>query len=311
MQYSIRPGENSKRLWAALYRSGTVTTTHPLNAALGFTTGSATVGTTGASATIAITSAFSFWSAMAVIALLILLALYLGQRTDLFRDARTPPSFVRAWAARTEIDRSPAKAPEILTGLYPAYTTADTQACLAMAEQALKGELNGLDPDKLAVGLVLLRDKWPSARPSYSLGRVQLGMWFVFALATGIFLWLVYGDLPELDGSVLALLGLSVGVNGVSLAIDSSNPNVRFSPSNGLFKDMITSWDNQHQVYRFQAVLVNLLLLGVGIIHVSRHLTYPIFDATWLAFLGISGVALAAGKTVVESKSPTAAAAPR
>ena len=305
LQYRIRPGENSKRLWAAIYRSGKVTTPHPLNAALGFATGPATVGTTGGSAKIAITSKLSFWLAMGAITLLVLAALDQGRRTDIFRDAKTPPPFARAWAARKELDGSAEKEEKILKGLDPAYTPADRPAYVTVAEQALNGDLKDLDPNKLAAGLVLVRDRWHSKRPSYSLGRVQLGMWFVFAVATGVFLWLIYGDLPELDGSVLALLGVSLGVTGVSLAIDSNNPNVRFSPSNGLFKDMITSWDDQHQVYRFQAVVVNLLLLLVGIIHVSRHLTYPIFDATWLAFLGISGAALAAGKSVVESKEST------
>lgn len=47
--------------------------------------------------------------------------------------------------------------------------------------------------------------------------------------------------------------------------------------------------------------MVNLLLI-VGIFHVFQHLTYPMFEATWLAFLGISGAALTTGKSLVESK---------
>lgn len=48
---------------------------------------------------------------------------------------------------------------------------------------------------------------------------------------------------------------------------------------------------------------VAAIVLAVGIIHVMRHLTYPIFDPTWLAFLGVSGVALTGGKKFAEAKA--------
>ena len=174
-----------------------------------------------------------------------------------------------------------------------------------MAQQALDGtDITTLDQTKLVVGLVLLRDKWNSARSTYSLGRTQLGIWFLFAVATASYLWIIYGDLPGIEGSLLALLGLSLGVSGMSLAVDQNNSSkITYRPSSGLLLNVMTDWDNQQQVHRFQAVVVNLLLLMVGIIHVLRHLAFPIFDTTWLAFLGISGVALAAGKSTAEQKS--------
>ncbi|CAD6532501.1 hypothetical protein LMG28727_02944 [Paraburkholderia kirstenboschensis] len=49
-----------------------------------------------------------------------------------------------------------------------------------------------------------------------------------------------------------------------------------YEPSAGFWADLITSFDGaQKQLYRYQAVVVNLLLLLVGIYHVAQHLAYP------------------------------------
>lgn len=303
LRYNITPGENSKMLWSSLYRIGKTTERHPMNAALGFVSGPITSGATSPPAQIQITDQYSFRWALGLITALVAFAAVLGYSTDIFRDGKTPDAFRRAILARRKFQEKGADKLAVLTDLYPQYDPADYAAYALLARQALDGEdMRNADMNKLAVGLVLAGNEWSSARASYSLGRVQLGMWFLFAVATGGFLWVIYGELPELDGSLLALLGLSIGVTGVSLAVDVDNPNVRFSRSRGFFHDLITDFDDHHQVYRFQAVVVNLLLLMVGIFHVSQHLTYPIFEPTWLAFLGLSGAALAGGKSIVETK---------
>jgi hypothetical protein len=198
----------------------------------------------------------------------------------------------------------------LLRRLYAGYIPEARLECEELADEALKGTSIKADSiNKAAAGLFLRRAQWASEKSSYSLGRSQLGLWFIFAIATGSYLLIIYGDLPAIDGSLLGLLGLSLGVTGMSLAIDKNNPPVEFRPSQGILRDLITGWDDQYQVYRFQAVIVNLLLLVVGILHVFSHLSYPIFEPTWLAFLGISGLAYGAGKQITRNETPVPARA--
>ena len=314
LRYNIRPGDESRLLWSSIYRAGKTDAEYDMTAGLGWNVGTVTDATSQSNTSnkIAITDTTSFWLAIVCIFALVTFGLVLGFETDIFRDAKTPAFILDAknsdvFKEATRIRDTILKAPDEIPKLqaYDAnYQDANRTTYTAVAQQALDGtDLTTLDQNKLIVGLVLLRDKWNSARSTYSLGRTQLGMWFLFAVATASYLWIIYGDLPGIEGSLLALLGLSLGVTGMSLAVDQNNgKKITYRPSRGLFKDLTTDWDDQQQVHRFQAVVVNLLLLTVGIIHVLRHLAFPIFDATWLAFLGISGVALAAGKRTTEQK---------
>jgi hypothetical protein len=84
---------------------------------------------------------------------------------------------------------------------------------------------------------------------AFSLGRVQLYCWFMFALLAGIFLKLVYSELPTLDNSILALLGICAGTAGLSWAIDKSSEQSAGSLSRGLMFDLVTGPNNEHQVH--------------------------------------------------------------
>ena len=118
----------------------------------------------------------------------------------------------------------------------------------------------------------------------------------------GIFLWLIYSELPPLDNSILTLLGISAGTSGLSWTIDKSSPESAGSLSRGLLFDLVTGPNNEHQVHRFQSILVNMALLVIGIGHIVTGVAYPTFDQSWLIFLGISGATFAAGKQLVEQK---------
>jgi hypothetical protein len=159
-----------------------------------------------------------------------------------------------------------------------------------------------VDQIKTYFGLMLRTTDWKPVRATFSLSRVQLGLWFMFAACAGVFLWIVYGDLPAIDGSLLGLLGISTVTTVGSLAVDQNAGGRPYLPSQGLFNDLVTGFDgDKQQIHRLQAVVVNILLLAVGIVHVVQSLTYPTFDSTWLGFLGISGVALVTGKQYLEN----------
>ncbi len=304
LRYNIRPGEESRKLWAALYRSGSIDERHPLSVGLGWNLGPAndSVPVFQSTNSIAVTDTKAFRVAIGVIAAIVLSGALLGVRTDIFRDSKLPAPFIRAAdAQRAIINGSPQAT--VLTDIDPAYAPGNHDGYTILARQALAGmDIAAMDANKLAVGLVLSNPESLETRSTYSLGRTQLGMWFLFAIAAGSYLWIVFGDLPKIEGSLITLLGLSIGLTGMSMAVDQSNPKISYRPTKGIFRDLVTDWDDQHQVHRFQAVLVNLLLLAVGIFCVIRDLTFPTFDGTWLTFLGISGVALAAGKSLAEGK---------
>lgn len=225
-----------------------------------------------------------------------------------------------------------------LTELHPlrvalGWTGAPTSAPQATDRRAKIAVTNTLKEIIVAVVLILLgaltlviakktdalrdaplpkeqKDQRKPVRAAFSLARVQLAVWFVFAVAAGVFMWIVYGQLPPIDASLLALLGLSVGTAGVSLAVDKNSGGRTYSPSQGFLTDLVTGFDDKQQVHRYQAVVVNLLLLFVGISHVLQQLTYPIFDATWLALLGVSGIALGVGKQLLEDPKTQPGQAP-
>jgi hypothetical protein len=90
----------------------------------------------------------------------------------------------------------------------------------------------------------------------------------------------------------------------VASAAVSSTTNPTPAVSQGFFKDILTSPDGTQQLHRLQALLVNGLLLGVGIDSVVQNLAYPVFDNSWLALLGISGITQAAMKQATETPSP-------
>ncbi|HEX4509935.1 MAG TPA: hypothetical protein VH328_07655, partial [Burkholderiaceae bacterium] len=75
------------------------------------------------------------------------------------------------------------------------------------------------------------------------------------------------------------------------------------TPSVSLLRDLTAGTDKEQRVHRFQAVMVNVLLLFIGTAFVVQHLAYPTFDASWLEFLGLSGLVQAAGKGLLEKRA--------
>ena len=150
----------------------------------------------------------------------------------------------------------------------------------------------------------LFRDGPPvnSRKATYSLARVQLGLWLFFLLAAAIFVFLVLGEPLAPGGSVVAMLGVSATTTAASVAVDRTATNRVLRPSEGFVSDLLTGWDGTKQLHRVQAVAVNLLLLVVGIVKVMEDLSYPVFDSGWLALLGISGASQAVLKQQLEDK---------
>jgi hypothetical protein len=143
-------------------------------------------------------------------------------------------------------------------------------------------------------------------RATYSLARLQVGIWILFILGAGLFIWLVLGALPTVEPTLVGLLGVSAATTAASVAVDSAATNRAFVASRGLLLDIITGWDGGQQLHRIQALLVNALLLAVGFNAVIENLAYPVFDASWLALLGVSGATQTVLKQALEGGGSTA-----
>ena len=312
IRFRINQGPDTQVLWAMLYRQQGLLGTDKLRAGRGWSLPGATPaayvlppseadGVQG-DAEIEITSHERALAAGLVLAGLLACLYSIGRNTDALRDAPLPDWWKQAAELRAAMTgRDEATRERLLRERYPDYAAARrpeyaTAAALALA----RAPVAPAQEAAATLGLALHRSLWKPVRASFSLSRVQMALWFTFAIAAGLFLWIVYGQLRRIDNSVLVLLGLSVGTAGISMSVDRNAGGREYMPSKGIFTDLVTGFDDKQQVHRYQAVVVNLLLLFVGISHVLQHLTYPIFEPTWLALLGVSGVALGVGKQAVE-----------
>lgn len=158
----------------------------------------------------------------------------------------------------------------------------------------------------LLLGTKAFRDKMKSPQAmknaSFSLARLQAGVWLFFLVIAGIYMWIVLGELPVPDPTLVALMLVSFATSFASISIDGNVQEREATESQGLLSDLITGWDGSQQLHRIQALVINGLLLFVGIDVVVHHLTYPVFEAPWLSLLGVSGIAQAVGKQTLEKK---------
>lgn len=311
LRYHLSSTTGTQSLWQSVYRqNGSLTKAGPLNIALGWpATGPNSSYAPAAStpagedvACIAVASpARLFWGILVMVVLLIVTAFVLF-KTDAFRDD-LPLWLQTAERYRVAYENADASArPAVLKLIDPDYSTDKASNYAVQAELASSGQTVEVNNSAAAaVGLLLRGAALP--RASFSLTRVQLGLWFAFAVATGLFLWIVYGELIAITGSLLTILGISVGTAGASFAAEPPKSANRATASQGFFLDLVTGFDRDQtqQVHRYQSLVANLMLQVVGAYSVFTNLAFPVFETTWLVFLGISGTTFAAGKQFVES----------
>lgn len=310
LRYRISFGSNTQTLWKILYRDGGVTGSEPLRVALGWPAqGPATLSPPSKTqtATVSITSNLKIAIAASLMLVLLLGADMMGRRSDTLRDAPLPLWWETATEQRFIYTREKAERREAwLKERYPDYRPDDRSRYLAAAATALARFPVTPDEEKdVTIGLILQTAPWKPVRAAFSLARVQLAAWFAFTIALGLFFWIIYDRLPQIGGSLLSLLGISILTAGASLTVDSNAGGRTYSPSKGLFSDLVTGFDEKQKFHRYQAVVVNILLLLTGFSYCVQQLAYPEFDQTWLALLGLSGATLGAGKQMLE-KTPAA-----
>jgi hypothetical protein len=308
-RYRISQGKESQLLWSTLYADHGLFTPQPLHAALGWkadteTTPSLIPRRDNTGARVQVTTEAQMILAALLVLLTIGVVIYIGIRGDSLRDADLPAWWLEAATLKTTIAKMDlATRDQHLARAYTWYRPEKAAECQQRAELLLKRQPVAKDETPaVIVGLALLPQTWKPLRASYSLSRTQLALCFTFTVAAGVFLWMLYGDLRHIDGSLLLLLGISVGTAGASWIADRNMPDRPYSPSQGFLSDLLTGFDERKQLHRYQAVIINLVLLVVGVFHVVEQLSYPVFDGSWLIFLGISGSAYGLGKGTIETK---------
>lgn len=305
----LKPKEKAKVLWSAIIREAGITQAAPLRVGFGWQ-GSGVTSTTnyagGHSPQIAVSNTPHLLGAIGAVALIVAFALAVGVHTDILRD-RYPEALqtvvAEARLLRQQLDRLSLDGKnKLLSAAYPAYARGPDgvdDACRSAADTALRDPASARMTPELTIGLA-------ESDISFSLTRIQLFAWFLFAVSAGIYFWFLLGELPAIDNSILGLLGISAGVAGVSWAVDASDKSAAKQPnaglSKGLLSDMTRSAEDKDEIHRFQAIVVNILLLAIGAVHVVRSISYPTFDPTWLVFLTISGATFALGKQMNEKK---------
>jgi len=311
LRFRISQGKESQLLWSMLYADGALYEARPLRAALGWKAATAARSSIiptrpEMTANVQVTTGLQLVLAILLVAVTVGAVFYTATNNDALRDAKLPAWWHDALKLRRDTARKPlADREQYIAGLFPLVprTPQDLTAYRTLAEKALAGHVVApADVQTTSIGLALWsKARWKPPRATYSLSRTQLALWFTFTVAAGLFLWMLYGDLRRIDGSLLGLLGISGATAGFSWIADRNGPDRPYVPSQSFLHDLMTDFDERQQMYRYQAVIVNLLLLVVGVIHVVEQLSYPVFDGSWLIFLGISGAIYGTGKGTNET----------
>lgn len=82
----------------------------------------------------------------------------------------------------------------------------------------------------------IIRDTAPpyppeKSRRPYSLGNLQMALWFFVIIGSFLWLWVITSDIPSISNTALILMGLSVGTGALAVVVDT---NKRQSADNEL-----------------------------------------------------------------------------
>lgn len=118
-----------------------------------------------------------------------------------------------------------------------------------------------------------LKDESAAVKKPYSFGRVQLSWWTVIIFSAFVACAIVTRLLPNLDPSLLILLGISGGTTLASGVIDAkSNQITSTTESNGFFADILNNGD----MHRLQFLLFNVAVGVWFIFQVFHNLNLPL-----------------------------------
>lgn len=157
----------------------------------------------------------------------------------------------------------------------------------------------------LSLKTTIIKDISDSPNKPYSFSRTQL-LWWTLLIASCFILGFAYNEnLPAINNTALALLGIGLGTTTLARVVDNNQVNqsstnniVRHQnqASQGFFTDLLSD-DTGISVHRFQSFVFNVIF-GIAYITDFFNLNYtlPTYDNQQLLLLGISSGAYVALK---------------
>ena len=164
---------------------------------------------------------------------------------------------------------------------------------LHFTEMLRDREPNDRNPSANAAAAARAADQ-PNSQRSISLARLLLTGWAFTAMACLAVAVATTGSAPPLTGTIGWLLGLGGATAASGTAVNSFR-DIGVRPSQGLWRDIVTDADGL-AIHRLQALLVNVLLLGIVWSQLISLGSIANLDSGWSALLGISSATYAFGK---------------
>jgi hypothetical protein len=160
----------------------------------------------------------------------------------------------------------------------------------------------------LALLVIYMGSKTPLLRcagmnSSYSLAYSQMAFWTFFVCSGYVLIYLITLEMPNLNSSMLILMGLSAGTALSGKVIDSNKPVPK--ASGNYLKDILQDVDG-YTVARLQIFIWTLITGAIFISNIYNNLAMPEFGVPLLTLMGISsGTYL--GFKIPETKTPQSA----
>lgn len=204
---------------------------------------------------------------------------------------------------------------------------------LLSSQASLRIERLGLGEKALFVGIFvlvlaaaagtrgsdLLRDRGrvpAGGVASWSLARVQMAYWTTHITLAFLFVYFVAGQVPELPGSLIVLMGLGSGTLVAAAAIEeTAGPQRDQAPaSTGSFwRDLVNDGRDAERgvsLHRLQLVAWTLIVGLLFWVSVLTEFRLPVLDETLLGLMGISAATYLGMKIPEEGASTPSLPAP-
>lgn len=157
----------------------------------------------------------------------------------------------------------------------------------------------------LSVKTDILKDLSTGTTKPYSFSRTQLMWWTLIIASCYILAFAHYENLPALNSTTLALLGIGLGTTTFARVVDNTQVNQAAAngiarhqdeSSQGFLTDLLSD-ETGISVHRFQAFVFNVIFgITFFIDFFNMKYTLPSYDSQQLLLLGISSGAYIAIK---------------
>jgi len=136
----------------------------------------------------------------------------------------------------------------------------------------------------------------------FSLSKTQFAIWSLIILSCFLVIWVITGFTPEITGSTITILGISIGTSAFGRFIEQTKNKTRIQVikercSKGFVTDIVSDSNGQASVFRFQNVIFTIVFLFIFIFFSINNLEFIQFTDNQLWLMGISAATYVGFKT--------------